>query len=106
MEHIERQALITFRQPPRIWLRYADDVLCVIKSSVIDDFHYHIFPPFIKFTLELEDTTLLRFLMFGSTVLLIGNSGPQFITNPPTPTVIYNSTPTTPYSSVARRGGL
>ena len=61
MEHIERQALITFREPPRIWLRYADDVLCVIKSSVIDDFHYHIFPPFIKFTLELQDNNSFAF---------------------------------------------
>ena len=42
MEHLERQALTSFREPPRIWLRYVDDVFCVIKSSVIDDFHHHI----------------------------------------------------------------
>ena len=56
MEHIERQALSTFREPPRIWLRYVDDVFCVIKSSVIDDFHHHInsISPNVKFTLELE----------------------------------------------------
>ena len=42
MEYIERQAFTTFREPPRIWLSYADDVFCAIKSSVIDDFHHHV----------------------------------------------------------------
>ena len=42
MEHIERQALTTFREPPRILLRYVDNVFCAIKLSVIDDFHHHI----------------------------------------------------------------
>ena len=32
MECIERQALTTFRKTRRIWLRYVDDVFCVIKS--------------------------------------------------------------------------
>ena len=64
MEHIERQALTTFREPPRIWLRYVDDVFCVIKSSVIDDFHHHInsISPNVKFALELEDNNSLAFL--------------------------------------------
>ena len=63
MEHIERQALTTFGEPPRIWLRYVDDVFCVIKSSVIDDFHHHInsISPNVKFTLELEDNNSLAF---------------------------------------------
>ena len=57
MEHIERQALSTFREPPRIWLRYVDDVFCVIKLSVIDDFHHYInsISLNVKLTLELED---------------------------------------------------
>ena len=53
-ENIERQALIIFRETPRIWLRNVDDVFCVITSSVTDDFYHHvnsIFPN-IKFTLE------------------------------------------------------
>ena len=64
MELIERQTLTTFREPPRIWLRYVDDVFCVIKSSVIDDFHHHInsISPNVKFTLELEDNNSLAFL--------------------------------------------
>ena len=77
-----------------------DDVFCLIKSSVIDDFHHHvntIFPN-IKFTLKLEDNSTLEFLDVCINLLLIANSvGPQFITNPPTPTVIYNSTSTTPF---------
>ena len=63
MEQIERQALTTFREPSRIWLRYVDDVFCVIKSSEIKDFHHHvnsIFPN-IKFTLELEDNSSIAF---------------------------------------------
>ena len=64
MEHIERQVLTTFREPPRIWLRYIDDMFCVITSSVIDDFHHHAnsISPNIKFTLELEDNSSLAFL--------------------------------------------
>ena len=64
MEHIERQTLTTFREPPRIWLRYVDDVFCVIKSSVIDDFHHHLNAncPNVKFTLELEDNSSLAFM--------------------------------------------
>ena len=64
MEHIERQAQTTFREPPRIWLRYVDNVFCVIKSSEIDDFHHHVnsISPNIKFTLELEDNSSLAFL--------------------------------------------
>ena len=42
IEHIERQVLTTFREPTRIWIRFVDDVFCVIKLSVIDDFHQHI----------------------------------------------------------------
>ena len=64
MEHIECSALTTFRKPSRIWLRYVDDVYCVIKSSVIDDFHHHVnsISSNIKFTLELEDNSSLAFL--------------------------------------------
>ena len=64
MEQIERQGLTTFREPPRIWLRYVDDAFCVIKLSVIDDFHYNInsISPNIKFTLELENNSSLAFL--------------------------------------------
>ena len=64
MEHIERQALTTFRDSTKIWLRYVDDVFCVIKSSVIDDFHHHVnsSSPNTKFTLELEDNSSLAFL--------------------------------------------
>ena len=64
IENIERQVLTAFREPPRIWLRYVDDVFCVIKLSVIHDFHHHVnsISPNIKFTLELEDNSSLAFL--------------------------------------------
>ena len=64
MEHIKRQALSTFWEPPKISLRYVDDVFCVNKLSVIDDFHHHVntLSPNIKFTLELENNSFLAFL--------------------------------------------
>ena len=64
IKHIERQALTTFPEPPRIWLRYVDDEFHVIKSSVIDEFHHHVnsISPNIKFTLELEDNSFLAFI--------------------------------------------
>ena len=63
IKHIKRQALTTFREPPRIWLRYVDDVFCVIKSLVIDDFHHHVnsISPKVKFTLELEHNSSSAF---------------------------------------------
>ena len=64
MEHIERQALSTFREPLKISLRYVDDVFCVNNLSVIDDFHHHVntLSPNIKFTLELENNSFLAYL--------------------------------------------
>ena len=63
MEHIERQALTTFREPLRFWLLYVDDAFCVSNSSVIDDFRLHVnsTSPNIKITLELKDNSFLAF---------------------------------------------
>ena len=49
MEHIERQGLATFREPLTIWLRYVDDVFCVIKSSAINELFTNIFTLFRQY---------------------------------------------------------
>ena len=100
MEYIERQALTTFREPPSIWPQYVDDVFCAIKLSVIDDFHNHInsISLNIKFTLELEDNSCLAFLDVQVNLTANCKFWTKFITNPPSPTVIYNSTPSVLYT--------
>ena len=45
-------------------MRYVDDIFCVIKTPVIDDFLHHIngISPSIKFTVEIEENRFLAFL--------------------------------------------
>jgi len=90
MKHIERLALTSFRDPPRIWLRYVDDVFCVIKSVVIQEFLLHInnISPSIKFTVELEDNRSLPLL----DVRVTRSNDSIFTKNPLTRTAIYNLT--------------
>lgn len=38
VEHIEKLAMETFFEPLKAFLRYVDDVFCVIKKSNIDNF--------------------------------------------------------------------
>ena len=54
MEEIETRALNTFVHPPRIYRRYVDDTICVIKKDCIQTFHDHfnIQDHNIKFTVE------------------------------------------------------
>ena len=42
MEHNEKEALSSFHELPRIWIRYVDDISCVIKCDVINSFLSHI----------------------------------------------------------------
>ena len=64
MESVERSAIDSFQEPPRVWVRYVDDIFCFIKVSVIDDFLHHIngISPTIKFTVEIEENCSLAFL--------------------------------------------
>ena len=64
MEYIERQALASFRKPPKIWIRYVDDIFCIINYSIIDEFLQHInsISLNIQFTVEIEKDRSLPFL--------------------------------------------
>ena len=64
MESIERSAIDSFQEPPGVWMRYVDDIFCVIKTTVNDDFLHHIngISPSIKFTVEVEENRSLTFL--------------------------------------------
>ncbi|KAK3741220.1 hypothetical protein QZH41_005673 [Actinostola sp. cb2023] len=54
MEELESKAIATYASPPRIFKRYVDDIVCVIKRRDIDTFHQHLNSqdPNIKFTVE------------------------------------------------------
>ena len=64
MEYVERQALASFRKPPKIWIRYVDDIFCITNYSIIDEFLQHInsISPNIQFTVEIEKDRSLPFL--------------------------------------------
>ncbi|XP_019619742.1 PREDICTED: uncharacterized protein LOC109466463 [Branchiostoma belcheri] len=64
MEWFESRALTTFPNPPKVWVRYVDDVGAVLKSSLIEPFHHHLnsIHPNIKFTKELEENRSLPML--------------------------------------------
>ena len=64
MEEVERRALTSFTDAPRIWKRYVDDTFAVIKPNLIQSFHDHLnsIVSSIMFTYELEDDNCLPFL--------------------------------------------
>ena len=57
MESIESSVIESFQKPPIVWIRRVDDIFCVIKTPVINDFLHHIngISPSIKFTMEIEE---------------------------------------------------
>ena len=64
MEELETRALNTFADPPRIYRRYVDDTICVMKKHLIQEFHDHINKqdPNIKFTVERYNDEGIPFL--------------------------------------------
>ncbi|KAA3681274.1 uncharacterized protein DEA37_0000849 [Paragonimus westermani] len=56
MQDLEKKLLSNFPDPPRIWWRYVDDTLVMIRKETIDKFMRHInsFHQHIKFTIERE----------------------------------------------------
>ncbi|KAK3716447.1 hypothetical protein QZH41_007056 [Actinostola sp. cb2023] len=64
MEELESKAIATYASPPRVFKRYVDDIVCVIKRRDIDTFHQHLNSqdPNIKFTVERYSPEGLPFL--------------------------------------------
>ena len=56
IDYVECQALTSFREPPKIWIYYLDDIFCVINYSIIDELLQHInsISPNIQFTDKIE----------------------------------------------------
>ena len=64
MERLERKAITTFIEPPKIWLRYVDDTFSKLKMIYIDTFLEHLNSqhPRIKFTTERQENNKIAFL--------------------------------------------
>jgi len=66
MEDVEKRALETFADPPRLWKRYVDDTFVIIKKSKLSEFFTHVntIESFIQLTMEQEKEECLPFLEF------------------------------------------
>ena len=64
MEYVECQALTSLREASKIWIRYVDDIFCIINYSIIDEFLQHInsISCNIQFTVEMEKDLSSPFL--------------------------------------------
>ena len=64
MEHIEQKALAPFHTKPKVYFRFVDDTICVLKRMLIQEFHQHLNNqhPKIQFTVERYTSKGLPFL--------------------------------------------
>lgn len=64
MEWLESRALASFNTPPKVFLRYVDDVFCIIQREKIPSFlsHLNSIEASIQFTAEVERDGELPFL--------------------------------------------
>ena len=88
MEYVERQALISFREPLKIWIRYFDDILCIINYLIIDEF-CNILIPYLLFTVEIEKDRSSPFLDYQITRNAFNNTLRTTIYQKPTHTNRY-----------------
>ena len=65
----EENALATFEDKPKIWYRFVDDVLSIVKVATLDKLRTHLNSqhPTIEFTVESERITSSRLWMCAST---------------------------------------
>ena len=61
MEIIEESAITASATPPKVWKRYVDDGLVIIKKHSVSAFHVSIHPKF-SFTIETENNGQISFL--------------------------------------------
>ena len=64
MEFVEHRAISTFHTPSKLWVRYVDDIFCLIELQYAEEFHKHLnrISPSITFTLEREQNQSMAFL--------------------------------------------
>ena len=64
MMSFERKALESFRERPKAWLRYVDDIFSIIKRSAVNDLLIHLNNQHtsVQFTLEIERDGKLPFM--------------------------------------------
>ena len=64
MEKLEERAIITFIEPPKLWLRYVDDTLSKLKKIHVTSFLEHLNNqhPRINFTTEIQEDEKIAFL--------------------------------------------
>ena len=56
MEHLERNAILTMKDRPRLWLRFVDNVLAIVKRTSLPSMLEHLNKQnaAITFTMEVE----------------------------------------------------
>ena len=64
MENLERNAILTMKDRPRLWLRFVDDVLAIVKRTSLPSMLEHLNKQnaAITFTMEVEKDGKLPFL--------------------------------------------
>ena len=64
MEKMEKKAIDSFIEPPKIWRRYVDDTFTKLKRIYVDQFLTHLNNqhPRIKFTTEIQENNQIAFL--------------------------------------------
>ena len=63
MEDVEKRAIDSFGQPPRIWKRFVDDTFVILDKVAVDKFFTHLdqIQTSIKFTMEGEEDNCISF---------------------------------------------
>ena len=62
MENFERNAILTMKDRPHLWLRFVDDVLAIVKRTSLPSMHLNKQNAAITFTMEVEKDGKLPFL--------------------------------------------
>ena len=64
MTALEKGALATFKDAPKVWLRFVDDIFAIVRRSAVESLLDHLNQqhPAIRFTIEIEEEGKLPFL--------------------------------------------
>jgi len=72
MEDVEKRALETIADPPRLWERYADKTVVIMKKSKVSEFFTHLntIESSTQFTIEQAKEPCFLFLGFNDQTLI------------------------------------